>query len=746
MTIKHLKHYGNIAFKNETRPGPVPRDFTVNSPVGICLDNFRNLWLCDTGNNRILILDSDLSTILHIINSAPMGEEEVHLLLPFHLCHHPKKQQMILTDMGNGRAIFFDYAKSGDGYRMKKIRSFGYHGDGLTDYGSEGDSDSKLPSPLGDPNGITMVREEDGLLYIYINDEFQYSPEDPKQLNRCVRFTEDGKYDCHFRQVKDPGEKDVHDLIWPQGLASDDQGNLYIANTGCYEIIRCNLKGENVEGSILLHSFGDPDGMGSLNILRSVSVIDGKVFVPDQKANTITVYDPATNKQFFVTGLLPGWDHDQDNPDSLTDFMFVLLENSSLSSPYQICKGDEPGTYFITEPFISRVVKVKIPTLERDCRASLVTALGDRRDLENKDKSASQFNSVTSVLGLTEKVPSTKNDWELLPDYLRYNPFYLWFLGASNLGMGIYETWYDTFFKPFFKEELDEIQDNAYCVDAGNWIIKSYDQILGQYKQERGTLKGFYIPGNVGIAAFHPEKPPAGQLCPGTPILFVTNFTLSLVTMYQFTPMGKIINYGVPFGFRGDGDFGAMMGPQGLAIDGDGKIFIADSLNHRISQWQLLPTGQVVFIKNIYGETPEESPGETGFYPTDVAIDQGGRLFVSDQFNNRIRVFDGDGNPLWSYGKRGYCNEKNIDTHYDNFILPASLCIDGDHLIVNDLVNRYLKVFKIKEKTLEFVDGKALFKDIPENGGLWMPYLMYAHNRHIHVPDATYNVVNVYEY
>ncbi len=121
-------------------------------------------------------------------------------------------------------------------------------------------------------------------------------------------------------------------------------------------------------------------------------------------------------------------------------------------------------------------------------------------------------------------------------------------------------------------------------------------------------------------------------------------------------------------------------------------------------------------------------------------------MFVTDQFNNKIRVFDRDGKCLWCYGVKGYCDEHNIEEKYDNFILPASLGIDDDRLVVNDLVNRFLKVFRIEEDGLEFMTGKALFKNSPENGGVWMPYLIYAHDRQIYVPDTTYNVVNVYEY
>ncbi|MCP4110313.1 MAG: hypothetical protein GY749_33125 [Desulfobacteraceae bacterium] len=746
--IKHVTHYGDISFKNKTRIGRIPDDFTVNSPVGICMDKYQNIWLCDTGNNRVVIFDTELENILEVITTAPkrikkqdgqFGEERAPLLLPFHAYQHPEKKQMLLTDMGNKRVVVFNYNYKDGKYTIDST-SFGYIDDGITDYKPEEAEKSLLPFPLDDPNGVTMIKEKDEKWYIYVNDEFQYDPEDSDQINRCVKFTEQGAYVNDFRHVTDEKSGMAHDLIWPQGLASDSQGNLYIANTGRYEIVKCHYSQKNVEGTTLLHSFGNPKGVGSLNILRSVNVIDDKVFVPDQKANSISVYDLKTNKQIFITGMIPTWDHDQFEARTVSDFTFTMMENVALESPYQICKGEKEGVYFITEPFISRIIKIQIPTFEKDCKAITICVIGDRRNLIEKERTSSQFNSVTSVVGLDAKFPPSPTADPALPDYLKFNPLYYWYKGLSEAGMWSYQMWYSKVFRTFIPTNLEDIKHTKYNVDAGNWLIKAYSENVEDFQQETNVLKGYYIPGDVGMTSFYPRKPLPGQICPGTPLLFVTNFLISMVTIYQFTPAGKLVNYGTPFGYRGAFEIGGMRGPQGIEINADGEIYIADSLNHRISKWQILPTGEVVFIKTFAWEDEEY------FYPTDVSIDSKNRVLVTDQFNNRIRAFDKDGNCLWSYGVKGYCNEKNIKDKFDNFMLPASLCVDDNHLVVNDLVNRFLKVFQIKDDGLEFITGKALFKNQPEDGGVWMPYLIYAHNRQIYVPDTTYNVVNVYEY
>ena len=169
-----------------------------------------------------------------------------------------------------------------------------------------------------------------------------------------------------------------------------------------------------------------------------------------------------------------------------------------------------------------------------------------------------------------------------------------------------------------------------------------------------------------------------------------------------------------------------------------GEIYIADSLNNRISMWQIQPTGYVAFRKYFRWQSDDD------FTPCDIAIDERDRLFVCDQFNNCLRVFDREGNSLWSYGQLGYCDDVNVD--YEKFMLPASVCIDGDRLIVNDLVNRALKVFRIGEHTLAYETGISVFKKYPDAGGVWMPYFIYADRGRLYVPDTTFNVVNVFRY
>ncbi len=70
----------------------------------------------------------------------------------------------------------------------------------------------------------------------------------------------------------------------------------------------------------------------------------------------------------------------------------------------------------------------------------------------------------------------------------------------------------------------------------------------------------------------------------------------------------------------------------GVAVDGDGNVFVADFYNHRIQKFS--PKGD--FLTSI-GE-PGNGPGQFD-RPTDVVVDAEGNLYVVDFGNDRIQKF-----------------------------------------------------------------------------------------------------------
>jgi sugar lactone lactonase YvrE len=100
------------------------------------------------------------------------------------------------------------------------------------------------------------------------------------------------------------------------------------------------------------------------------------------------------------------------------------------------------------------------------------------------------------------------------------------------------------------------------------------------------------------------------------------------------------------YGFAGDGGpaTSASLGyPTGVAVDAAGHVYIADRDNQRIRRVDA-GTGIITTVAGTGAETYSGDGGPAAdaalFRPTDVAVDADGNLFIADTYNNRIRKVD----------------------------------------------------------------------------------------------------------
>ncbi len=120
--------------------------------------------------------------------------------------------------------------------------------------------------------------------------------------------------------------------------------------------------------------------------------------------------------------------------------------------------------------------------------------------------------------------------------------------------------------------------------------------------------------------------------------------------------------------------------PVGASVGPDGLLYVPDTHYHRVMVYT--PTGTLV------RQWGREGRGDGEFiYPTDIAFDEKGRVFVSEYGeNDRIQVFDGAGRKLYQFGSFG--------TGDGQFSRPQSMLIDQGLVYVTDSCNHRLIVFK----------------------------------------------------
>ncbi|MDF2434108.1 MAG: hypothetical protein JWP44_3739 [Mucilaginibacter sp.] len=119
----------------------------------------------------------------------------------------------------------------------------------------------------------------------------------------------------------------------------------------------------------------------------------------------------------------------------------------------------------------------------------------------------------------------------------------------------------------------------------------------------------------------------------GSVIKFTTGLTLTSLVATVTTFAGN----GAPGYTDGTGVGAAFNSPQGIAVDAQGNLFVADSYNHCIRK--ITPAGVVTTFAGSQTLGHQDGPAATAqFYaPKGLAFDSQGNLFVADYGNNLIR-------------------------------------------------------------------------------------------------------------
>ena len=115
--------------------------------------------------------------------------------------------------------------------------------------------------------------------------------------------------------------------------------------------------------------------------------------------------------------------------------------------------------------------------------------------------------------------------------------------------------------------------------------------------------------------------------------------------------------------------------PSGVAVDGAGNVYVADRYNHRIRK---ITTSGVV--STLAGSTSGYTDG-TGtsakfYYPSGVAVDGAGNVYVADLSNHRIRKITASGvvSTLAGSGTSGYTDGTGTSA---KFTYPTGVAVDG---------------------------------------------------------------------
>jgi sugar lactone lactonase YvrE len=205
---------------------------------------------------------------------------------------------------------------------------------------------------------------------------------------------------------------------------------------------------------------------------------------------------------------------------------------------------------------------------------------------------------------------------------------------------------------------------------------------------------------------------PADVVADGEGHVYVADTINSRILV--FNEGGKTVN---TFGKEGNGP-GRLSAPMALTVDTErDRVYVADSSNYRIQIFKM--NGEFVETIDL---NKDMATSERKVRPIGIAVNSKGNIYISDADNNFIRIYSSDGTMINKFG--GFGNNDG------QFAIPVGLAIDNqDRVYAVDMNNSRFQIFdesgKFISKIGERGDVKGNFmrpKDIwvDENGLIYV--------------------------
>lgn len=233
---------------------------------------------------------------------------------------------------------------------------------------------------------------------------------------------------------------------------------------------------------------------------------------------------------------------------------------------------------------------------------------------------------------------------------------------------------------------------NIYVADTENSTIRKitpdgYVSTLAGFAGNYGSADG----GGANARFYGPQ----GIAADNSGQLFVLDTANS--TIRKVTAAGVVSTFaGAPGDFNsfdGPGTNARFYHPEGLALDAGGSLYVADTWNHTIRK--ITPAGVVSTLAGLAGNfgAADGTNNKARFYrPAGIAVDTATNLYVADSFNHTIRKITPAGAVTTIAGLAGIWGSVDGTNGSARFYLPQGIATaaSGD-LYVTDSGNQTLR-------------------------------------------------------
>jgi sugar lactone lactonase YvrE len=605
-----------------------------SGPQGIARDSNGNIFIADSGNNSIrkITPDGNVTTIAAGVFSNPFGvaaDNAGHLYVSDFYNNSIRQ-----IDLNNGNTVTTIAGNGNQGFADGTDAMFIY------------------------PRGIAV--DNSGHVFVADGNNNRIRMIDLNNSNIVSTIAGNGSY----------GFQDGTDAMFytPIGVAADNNGHVYVADTGNWRIRRIDLNNGNTVSTIAGNgncdrtegtnaSFCYPNGVTADN--------SGHLYVADTNNNRIRMIDLNNNNNVSTIagngnqGFANGTDAKFSNPIGLTvdnsghvyvadtnnnrirtvdlnnsnnvstlsgnDFYYIDAKGTSarLNNPQGIAR-DSSGNLFVADTYNNRIRKIdsngNVSTIagngsygfQDGTDAMFYTPIGVAADNSGHVFVADRDNSSIRMIDL-----NNNNTVSTI---------------AGNGSYGFQDGTAAMFGNPH--GVTTDNNGHVYVADLGNNRIRMIDlNNENTVSTIAGNVNADYADGTAAMFAY-----PAGVVSDNNGHVYVGdsgNQRIRMIDLNNNNTVSTIAGNGNS-GFA-DGTDAMFIAPSGVSVDNSGHVYVADLGNNRIRMVDL-NNGNTVSTIGGNGTAGYADGTDTMFnFPFGVTADNSGHVYVADSGNNRIR-------------------------------------------------------------------------------------------------------------